>query len=78
MLSTIIGTFEWPATAVVVGVAIAAAIAFTAWLQRTPRKLQEMKLQTERDVAKANIERDRDVQLAKLNQNLITSHREEN
>jgi hypothetical protein len=77
MLSTLIGTFDWPATAVVVGCAIAAALGFTAWLNRTPFRLQEMKLQTERDTAVARIAADNDITKMKLNQNLITSHRQE-
>lgn len=77
MLSTLIGTFDWPATAVVIGVAIAAALGFTAWLNHTPVRLQEMKLQTEHDTTLARIAADADLNKTKLNQNLITSHRQE-
>lgn len=75
MLSTIIGTFDWPATVVVVGAAMALAIAFSAWLARTPVELQKMKMQNDRDIALANTAMNREVNMAKMQQNLITSHR---
>ncbi len=75
MLSNFVGTFDWPATFVVVGVAASFAVAYAAWLARTPIKLQEMRMQNERDTTLAKYTADRDVQMAKVQQNLITSHR---
>lgn len=77
MLSYFIGTFDWPATFVVVGSLCALALGLTAWINRTPFRIQEMKIQSERELGIANVERQRACDLAKIDQKVITSHRSE-
>ena len=77
MLANLVGTFDWPATFVVIGIAGSIAIGYIGWINRTPISIQEMKLQNDRDQNAAMLARDRDVQMAKIQQNLITSHRED-
>lgn len=76
MLANIIGTFDWPATAVMVAFAFGASIAFIAWVNRTPTDMQRRKLQNERDLNAATVKGKIDVELARVQQNMITSHRE--
>lgn len=78
MFSTLIGQFDWPSMFVVVGIAVALAIAFSTWLAITPRKLQEIKLQNDRDLELAKYSRD--VEITKINvgaKNALVAHRQE-
>lgn len=75
MFSALVGSFDWPSMATVVGVAVALAAAFAAWLHRTPYKLQEMKLQNDHDEIRARIAKEQAVAMAQIDQKVITSHR---
>jgi hypothetical protein len=77
MFSSIVGTFDWPTAAMVMGVASSLAAGFGLWVNRTPVKLKEMKIMSDREIGLAQIERNRQVEMAKIDQKLITSHRAE-
>lgn len=77
MLFSLIGNFDYPSMFTVVGVAVAAAAAFAAWINRNPVRLREAKLQFEHQEQLLRFGNAHSEQMAKLEKNLITSHRQE-
>lgn len=80
MLGYLVGNIDVPAAAFMIFAVLGLAAVVTALLARKRPQdydIEKMKLQNDRDVALANTTANRDVSMAKVQQNLITSHRSE-
>lgn len=74
MLSSIIGVFDFPSFLVVAALCAVPTLPMIVWLIRTPTELEKARLQLDRDTVMAKIESERQLNIKKLDQNLITSH----
>ncbi len=75
MIAELIGKFDWPATAVVLGF-LGSVSAIVAALMS--RKTTERKLHNDYEIGMAQINRNRDVEMAKIaatDPKMITSHK---
>lgn len=83
MLSNFIGAIDWPAAAIVVAIAVTICIVATTYIGKYRRRveidndfeLSKIKQKDDQDLKMAKAIADRDFNMKRIDQGLITSHR---
>lgn len=76
MFQLLTGSIDWPGMMTFTGFCVAIAIGFTAWINRPNHHIEQLKIELENSRRLRLDQMQHDLDLKKLQQNLITSHRE--
>ncbi|MDE2031376.1 MAG: hypothetical protein KGI58_03925 [Patescibacteria group bacterium] len=75
MLSALIGNFDISSAFALLVLVAGPTLVLITYIARKPTKLEFMKAQTENDIALIQANQQREIEIKKLEQNLITSHK---